>query len=171
VNNVGVEFVIDTGADVTVVTEETGSRLGLRWEQPKRAVVGASGTTMDIAGQAYACIESDNAVSDGRIVVARDAEVNLLGRPQIRDLRLLRRVGQGHVCETCPRTCVSMVRRIREVSGLPVVRQNVTGPERRTFSGWLGRRWKSSSQTTAVDSGAIGRKTVRFLDQQAAQPI
>jgi predicted aspartyl protease len=165
VNNVGVEFVIDTGADVTVVTEETGSRLGLRWEQPKRAVVGASGITMDIAGQTYVCIESDNAVSDARIVVARDAEVNLLGRPQIRDLRLLRHVGQGHVCETCPRTCVSMVRRIRDVSGLPVVQQIVTGPEQRTFSGWLRTRWQSPSGTTAVGSSATSKKSVRFLDQ------
>jgi len=148
VNDVDVEFVIDTGADVTVVTEDTRRRLRLKCERPRRVVVDASGSEMNITGQANVCIKSKNAVSDARIVVARDAEVNLLGRPQIRDLHLLRQadVGCSCNCETHPPAGVSKIRSVKEVSGVPVVLRNVT-ETRQKFPEWLPQRHRMKVYT------------------------
>jgi hypothetical protein len=92
VNGIDVEFVIDTGADVTVVTDVTRERLGLKCEIPDRLILNASGAEMNVVGQANVRIRTKSAATNACVTVVRDAAVNLLGKPQIRNLRLLKYV-------------------------------------------------------------------------------
>ena len=51
VNGVEVDFTLDTGSDVTIITEETSKSLNLKLEKPERVLVGADQGQLEVVGE------------------------------------------------------------------------------------------------------------------------
>jgi hypothetical protein len=89
VNGEAVEFTIDTGADVTVLTERTGRRLNLNYSRPKRVLVAANGADLNVLGESRVNISNNGIYSRAKVFICEGASTNLLGKPQIEELELL----------------------------------------------------------------------------------
>ena len=85
---------MDTGADVTVLTEETSRLLRVHLVKPTRVLVGAGGSTLRVLGETRARIASKNKSVSATVYVVEGAKRNLLGASQIRELGLLAMVGE-----------------------------------------------------------------------------
>ena len=89
VSGVDVDFTLDTGADVTVLTEGTSSMLGVKLQDPSKTLVGPDCNRLCVLGQADVRIEGRNRGALARVYVVKGARRNLLGASQIHDLGLL----------------------------------------------------------------------------------
>lgn len=89
VNGESVDFTIDTGADVTVLTCKTFERLGTRLNQPSKLLLSADGSKLDVVGEANVSIKSKHKSIDTTVSVVKGAKRDLLGVEQVRDLGLL----------------------------------------------------------------------------------
>jgi predicted aspartyl protease len=89
VNNVAVEFTIDTGAEVTVLTESTGRKLNLDYSKPSRVLYAANGSDLNVLGESKVNISNNGISTRARVYISDSASSNLLGRPQIEELELL----------------------------------------------------------------------------------
>ena len=91
VGNMMVDFVVDTGADVTVLTEHESSRLGLILRKPETVLRGAGGNDLQVVGETRVVMKSEGGLITGaKVSVVRGARANLLGVPEINALQLVR---------------------------------------------------------------------------------
>lgn len=90
---------VDTGADITVLTEHTATRLKCELVPSSRILTGADGSKLDVVGETELHLVSALGVGvRTRVGVLRGARHNLLGKPEIREFGLLKSVntvGQG----------------------------------------------------------------------------
>ena len=91
-------FKLDTGAEVTAISEETYRRLGLpELQQPSKVLFGPARQTLHVLGQFMATLEYQNHTSQQAVFVVRGLRNNLLGLPAIISLQLLYRVNSVDV--------------------------------------------------------------------------
>ena len=88
-----VKFIVDTGADVTVITPETANRLGLERKPTKREFRGADGNKLNIKFRTHIPLLSEwGQTVKGRAYILEGAQNNLLGKPEISKLELVKTV-------------------------------------------------------------------------------
>ena len=98
------EFLSDTGADVTVITERTAGRIGGRVRQTRRELFGAGGKKLGVLGVKEIEIEDQNGGKvRAEVTIIEGAKNNLLGKPEINSLKLLKRVYSVEIQKKFPR--------------------------------------------------------------------
>ena len=89
-NQVEISFKLDTGAEVTAISEETYRRLGRpELQQPSKVLFGPAKQTLDVLGQFTAKLKHQNHISQQPVFIVRRLRTNLLGLPAIISLQLL----------------------------------------------------------------------------------
>lgn len=91
VNGWEVEFAINTGSEVSLLTQETSQRLRLRYDKPEKEnkLVIADGSRLRVIGKSEVVI-SNNGISTKSVVhICEGLRCNMLGRSQIQALKLL----------------------------------------------------------------------------------
>ena len=92
-NNQAVEFKLDTGAEVTAVSEETYKRVhGKRLQRSMRVLYGPSYQSLQVLGQFRGRLTVKNLSRQEPIFVVRGLKNNLLGLPALTALKLVQRV-------------------------------------------------------------------------------
>ena len=77
-------FKLDTGAEITAISEETYKRLGqLELQQPSKVLSGPVRQTLNVLGQFTATQERQTHTSQQAVFVIRGLRNNLLGLPAI----------------------------------------------------------------------------------------
>ena len=89
VNGKVVHFSVDTGADVTVLSEDICSHLQLRVIPAEYMLINADGSRTNVLGDARVEISRGTQPVKTRVTVVSGANKNLLGKPEIRNLELL----------------------------------------------------------------------------------
>ena len=90
VNGLMTKFKLDTGADVTVITEKTFKTLGIAIRSPGRVLKGADGSVLNVLGETSMNISSrKGADTDAVAFIVGGASANLLGREEIKALGLI----------------------------------------------------------------------------------
>ena len=89
VNGRGVDFTLDTGSDVTIITDQTSRDLELELENPSRFLVGADSTPLSVAGESLVELNNKGLVLTALASIVKNATRNLLGIAEIRGLNLL----------------------------------------------------------------------------------
>jgi hypothetical protein len=97
VNGREVEFCLDTGADVTVLTYSTFLSLKTQISNSSTILMGANGRELEVCGEVYLKIKGKRRATHCNAYVVKGASRNLLGADQILDLGLLAIVNS--VCE------------------------------------------------------------------------
>ena len=88
-----VKFIVDTGADVTVINRETAQRLGLDMHPTRRDFRGADGSKLEIHFKAYLpLISAWGQEVRGKAYILEGARNNLLGKPEIRRFKLVKAI-------------------------------------------------------------------------------
>lgn len=90
VNRNKITFKIDTGADVTIITENTARQLQIKLEKPRFQIVGADGTALRVVGESEVVIRKGNLQIKAFVTVLEGARNNLLGKPEILRLQILK---------------------------------------------------------------------------------
>ena len=88
-NGTNTEFVIDTGAEVSTVTENTGKILNLRLIKSDRVLSGADNSPLPVLGRAEVVLESKLKSTKASVYVLKGSRFNLLGLRELRNLSLL----------------------------------------------------------------------------------
>lgn len=100
-NSEVVEFKLDTGAEVTVISDSTLKTLGpLPLQTPSKVLYGPTRQSLKVLGQFSGMLEHGTHRSTQTVFVVQDLKTNLLGLPAITALKLLQRVdatGTGEV--------------------------------------------------------------------------
>lgn len=98
-NDNKVNFIIDTGADVTILPEKVFKDMGLKikLEKPSKSLHGANKSKLLCVGQFCANLKSSMANSDQMIYVVKDCTTPLLGKPAIEALDIVRIVNNVQV--------------------------------------------------------------------------
>ena len=92
-NNKAVEFKLDTGAEVTAVSEETYKRVyGKRLQRSMRVLHGPSYQSLQVLGQFRGRLTVKNLSRQETIFIVRGLKNNLLGLPALTALKLVQRV-------------------------------------------------------------------------------
>ena len=89
VNGRGVDFTLDTGSDVTIITDQTSRDLKLELKEPTRFLVGADSTPLNVAGESVVELMNKGLYVTALASIMRNATRNLLGIVEIRGLNLL----------------------------------------------------------------------------------
>ena len=93
VNGTLLELLIDTGAEVTVMSELEWAKAGKpALSQPDRMLRGPSARKLSTIGKFSAELSTDNRTATDEVYVVRGLHKSLLGRPAIEKLRLLCRL-------------------------------------------------------------------------------
>lgn len=79
VNDTEVEFTIDTGAEVSLMTEDTAYRLKLRYSKPDRMLVAANGSSLTVVGKSEVTISNKGMSSRAVVHICKGLRHNLLG--------------------------------------------------------------------------------------------
>lgn len=88
-----VEFKLDTGAEVTVISETMYETLGAPLlEKPSKALYGPTHQSLKVLGQFTGTLKHQDRSSTQAVFVVRNLKMNLLGLPAITSLQLLQRV-------------------------------------------------------------------------------
>ena len=88
-----IDFKLDTGAEVTAISEKTYRTLGrLKLQQPSRPLLGPVGQSLTVLGHFTKKIAYRKKSARQTIFVVRGLRNNLLGFPAIKSLRLLKKV-------------------------------------------------------------------------------
>ena len=88
-----VHFMLDTGAEVTAISQESSQRLGqVSLKKSMKVVYGPAKQKLDVIGQFEEVISYGKNSSKQTIFVIRGLKVNLLGFPSITALKILKRV-------------------------------------------------------------------------------
>ena len=86
-----VDFVVDTGAEVTVITEVEANRLGLLLKKPETVLRGAGGNSLKVVGETRVILKTKGGKMTGaKVFVVEGATNNLLGVPEINALQIVR---------------------------------------------------------------------------------
>lgn len=110
-------FTVDTGADVSTLTEHTSNELGLKLEQPEHLLMGADGTNLNVLGVCEVSVNSTYCSVDTLVYVLKDSNRNLLGVPALKELNLLAVVNAICISEFEP---ASMIPQLFSTSGAKV---------------------------------------------------
>ena len=93
-------FKLDTGAEVTAVSQETHQRLGKPpLQTPEKLLCGPSGQPLPVMGQFLGQLTRKEQVSQQQVCVIKGLKTNLLGLPAITALNLAARVDSAN-CKT-----------------------------------------------------------------------
>ena len=93
VGGVPVPFKIDTGADVTVISEKDFLKFGnYPLEVPDRNLYGPGKTKLNVEGHFTSTISTQNGSCKQQIYVVKGLQQAFLGRPAIESLRIIQRV-------------------------------------------------------------------------------
>ena len=88
-----IKFIVDTGADVTVINRGTAQRLGLDMRPTRRDFRGADGNKLEIHFKAYLpLISAWGQEVRGKAYILEGARNNLLGKPEIRKFKLVKTI-------------------------------------------------------------------------------
>lgn len=94
IENQELTFKLDTGAEVTAITEQDCLKLrDIILQEPTRMLYGPTGQTLQAVGQFQATISSKGTSSLQTVYVVRGLRNNLLGLPAISALELANRIG------------------------------------------------------------------------------
>ena len=84
------DYKLDTGADVTVLTEDTFKGLDIKYRTPSKILKGANGKVMKVLGEVDICLSSRRGVTiETKAFVLCGASSNLLGKREIESLGLI----------------------------------------------------------------------------------
>ena len=90
VNNISVTFKVDTGAEITAVSESTLQTLGqLEVSMPDKKLCGPNGVLLDLRGSLTVTLSQKQHKCDQEIFVIKQLKHNPLGLPAIKGLHLL----------------------------------------------------------------------------------
>ena len=90
-----VNFKLDTGAEVTAITEETFKQLnGITMNKPSKSLHGPARQSLNVLGQFTGQLSYKGKSSSQAIYVIRGLKTNLLGLPAITSLQLVCRVNE-----------------------------------------------------------------------------
>ena len=95
VNGQGVNFKIDTGAEVSVITERTMDSLKLNRKlsrETTKQLMGANKTQLEVICEFVACLEYNGRKAEQPIYVVKKLQNDLLGLPAIKALNLLAQI-------------------------------------------------------------------------------
>ena len=94
INGSPVEFKIDTGADVSVISDSTYKTLAKKTSlrPAKKSLTGPSRQPLDVCGQFTGTLQHGSCTSNEDIFVVNNLQMSLLGCPAIESLRLVSRV-------------------------------------------------------------------------------
>ena len=96
-------FKLDTGAEVTVITEEAHRMLEMpKLQKPSKALYGPTSTALRTLGQFTSTLSVNNKTSEETIFVVQGLKTNLLGLPAITSLQLVHRIQATSVGITIP---------------------------------------------------------------------
>ena len=91
------EFVLDTGSDITVITEEASRLLGSKIYPCSNILLGPNGSELETIGEIDVTIATRHRSIGVCVAIVANAKRNLLGVSQIRELGLLRSVNM--ICD------------------------------------------------------------------------
>ena len=92
-NGQSVIFKVDTGAEVSVITEETMNRLTrLEQRSTTKRLTTANKTPLDVKCEFTACVTYSNRSVEQTLYVVKGIQNNLLGLPAIKALKMLAKV-------------------------------------------------------------------------------
>ena len=101
VNGTSVKFKIDTGAEVTVISDSAHKTIGSPpLEKPDRILRGPSNRKLPVVGAFMADLQTEKKVCQHRVYVVKNLHTPLLGRPAIESLEILARIGSTTVKQT-----------------------------------------------------------------------
>ena len=83
------EFVIDTGAEVSTVTESTCKALNLRLKKSDRVLSSADGSPLSVLGRSEVLLESKLKSTKASVYVLKGSRFNLLGLCELKNFSLL----------------------------------------------------------------------------------
>ena len=86
-------FKLDTGAEVTAITESTSTKLGNAKLNPvTKSLCGPDRKPLEVTGRVKATLYSNSHKCDHEVYVIKELKNNLLGLPAIKELQLLKRI-------------------------------------------------------------------------------
>ena len=89
-NGKKIQFKLDTGAEVTAISEESLGKLkNISLRKPVKLLYGPTCNALEVIGQFVATLKTDERVSKQSIFVVRGLKSNLLGLPAITALQLI----------------------------------------------------------------------------------
>ena len=89
-NGKKIQFKLDTGAEVTAISEESLGKLkNISLRKPAKSLYGPTCNALEVIGQFVATLKTDERVSKQSIFVVRGLKSNLLGLPAITALQLI----------------------------------------------------------------------------------
>ena len=94
VNGENVQFTLDTGSAVTLLTADTGKTLKLNYDKPDHLLSAANGSNIDVIGTSVVDISYKDVTTNATVYVSDSSNTNLLGRPEIESLKLLSFINQ-----------------------------------------------------------------------------
>ncbi len=95
-----VGFKLDTGAEVTSISETTYKTLGaVPLQKPSKVLYGPSHQSLKVLGQLTGTLKHQDHSSTQIVFAVRDLKTNLLGLPAITSLQLLQRMDATHTGE------------------------------------------------------------------------
>ena len=90
------DFVIDTGAEVSIVTEATSRILSFELEKSDLVLSGADGSPLSVLGKSEVLLENKQKFAKTTVYVIKGLQYNLLGLNELRKLGLL--AVENNVC-------------------------------------------------------------------------
>ena len=96
INDTEVILKIDTGAEVTVITEDMLASLDCKdlLQKPNRVLCGPDGNRLQVVGQLDVKLTFKNQVTSQTIYVLRKLKQSLLGLPAIRELSVISQINE-----------------------------------------------------------------------------
>ena len=98
VNGKELDFTLDTGSQVTIITEQSSRDLKLDLVKPSKYLVGADGTQLNVIGESEVELSNKNKSVDCLASIMRGSRRNLLGIVEIHGLHLLHVVNSLACC-------------------------------------------------------------------------
>ena len=89
VNGKELDFTLDTGSQVTIITEQSSRDLRLAFKDPSKCLVGADGSALNVIGESDVTLSNKHRSVDCLASIIRGARRNLLGIIEIHGLNLL----------------------------------------------------------------------------------
>jgi len=92
-NKKDVEFKLDTGAEVTVISESTFSMFSdIKLKKPTKVLYGPTKSPLKVVGEFTGCFQYHTTSCKLHVFVVKDLKINLLGLPAITTLNFIARV-------------------------------------------------------------------------------
>ena len=97
-----VRFLVDTGAEVTVITERVARLLNRGVRRTEKKLFGAGGGALEVLGEVEIAMRKGDVSTRATAAVVRGANKSLLGQPEIAALGLIQMVRAIRVEEKYP---------------------------------------------------------------------